>query len=266
MAHYRVPKLTNPNIVIRPARNQAEVEAANWLVFHNYVAEGYWEDDVKHVTENRWLHSSHRDVFVAVEEGEVVGTVSIIRDSSAGLPSDAFQPKWLDYYRGSGDRLAEVSAFAIDKSRAGLKNLSFFLMKYYMQYSFFYSDVDRLVKACRPNHADFYADVLRFEKVGNVVFNNYARVPAQFLSLNLIEAHQVLSHHYKHHDLNQNNMYRFLMVDEHPNLHFPDAAVLVRSRQRDWAAYAGSRLTTERGQCRGPAESQGYIANMNGQA
>lgn len=125
-SRYRVPKLTNPNITIRLANNPEEVEAANGLVFRNYVAEGYWDDDAKSLTENKWLHSAYRDVFVAICDGEVVGTASLIRDSDLGLPSDSFQPVWLKHFRRSGDRLAEVSALAIEKHRVGLKNLSLY--------------------------------------------------------------------------------------------------------------------------------------------
>lgn len=261
VARTRVPRLADPNIIIRIAESKREVEAANWLVFRNYVAEGYWDDDAKNLVENKWLHTPHRDVFVALLHGEVVGTVSIIRDSEAGLPSDAFQPTWLNYFRRSGDRLAEGSALAVEKNRTELKNLSLYLLTCYMQYSFYHMEVDRLVQACRSNHADFYADVLRFEKIGGIVYNNYARVPAQLLSLHLVDAHQVLSDHYERDRRGHHNFYRFLMVDEHPNIQFPDPCTMYRSRQRDWAAYARLRQATERRRQIVDLEHRRFVAN-----
>lgn len=232
----RVPTLANPDLVIRPAQHQSEIDAANALVFRNYVAQGYWEDDKRNLTDNKWLHSPERHVFVALVQDAVVGTVSLVFDSANGLPSDSFQPTWLNYFRKRGDRLAEVSALAVAKDGPRLKNLPLFLMKYYMQYSFYYSHADRLVKACRPNHAEFYADVLRFEKLGELRYNTYAHVPARFLSLDLWDAHRVLYEHYERGADPCTNLYRFFLVDEHPCVRFPDRRPS-RPRGRDWVSY-----------------------------
>lgn len=262
VARTRVPRLADPNIIIRLAESEGDIEAANRLVFRNYVAEGYWDNEAKNLVENKWLHTPHRDVFVALLHDEVVGTVSIIRDSEAGLPSDAFQPTWLNYFRRSGDRLAEGSALAVEKNRTELKNLSLYLLMCYMQYSFYHMEVDRLVQACRSNHADFYADVLRFEKVGRIAYNSYARRPSQLLSLNLIDAHRVLSDYYELDVIDHRNFYRFLLVDEHPCIRFPDPNTASRPRQRDWATYARLRQTMERRQRFVESDHQRSVANV----
>jgi len=241
----RVPHRLNSRVVIRPAESDSEIEAANNLVFRNYVAAGYWDDDIKNLTRNKWLHSPFREIFVATYDDHVVGTVSLIRESADGLPSDCFQPDWLHTLRCFGSRLAEVSALAIDKDQIGLKNVSLFLMKYYMQYAFYYTDVDRLIKACQPKHADFYADILRFQKVGKVVYNEYARRPSQLLSVDVIDAHRILSDYYGPHEVAGRNFYQFLLLDEHPNVRFPNRSKQYRSRARDWASYARLRYAME---------------------
>src|SRR5438128_559382 len=88
----RVPQLTD-SIVIRPAETSDEIARANRLVYNNYVAEGYWDDDAKQLHDNKWLNSNSRDVFVAIHGTRLVGTVSLIHDSAGGLPSDRFQPR-----------------------------------------------------------------------------------------------------------------------------------------------------------------------------
>jgi len=246
IARIRVPRQLDSGIVVRPAESESEIAAANMLVFRNYVAEGYWDDDIEKLTNNIWLHSPFRDVFIATHNSDIVATVSIVRDSGAGLPSDRFQPTWLDHFRRCGNRLAEVSALAIEKNRVELKNLSLFLMKYYMQHAFYYTEVDRLVKACRPKHADFYADILRFEKVGEIVPNDYARRPSQLLSIDMIDAHRVLSDYYASDGMGQRNFYHFLLVDKHPSTRFPKRTAY-RSRLCDWAAYARLRHAMKHG-------------------
>lgn len=134
-----------------------------------------------------------------------------------------------------------------------------------MQYSFYYTTTDRLIKACRPNHADFYADVLRFQKKGNIVYNNYARVPAQLLSVNLLDAHQVLSNYYED-ALDRQNFYRFLMVEEHPCTQFPDPSNVCRSRQHDWVAYARLRQVKQSKRQRVKTSQLRSVANIAARA
>src|SRR5437868_2216446 len=155
-SRYRVPKLANPNIVIRLAHNQEEVEAANRLVFRNYVEDGFWENDETQLQTNKFLHSPARIVFVVLDEGNFVGTMSLIEDSRLGLPSDSTQAALMQQLRNSGDKLAEISAFAMDRSKTSYKNLFIFLWSYMLQYSFYYAEIDRLVASCKPKHADFY--------------------------------------------------------------------------------------------------------------
>ena len=80
-AHTRVPRLNNPDIVIRTPHSDAEIRAANQLVFENYVNVGFWKDDARVIEENPWINSPHREIFVAACKHEIVGTFSIIHDS-----------------------------------------------------------------------------------------------------------------------------------------------------------------------------------------
>jgi len=237
LSRIRVPALKNKNLIIRLAKDKKEVEEANWLVYRNYVAEGYWEEDIEAFHNNKWLHSPYRKICVIVDSNKIIGTASIIQDSKEGLPSDTFQLEWMRYIRGTNDKLAEVSALAIDKSQRQ-RNLVLFLIKFYMQYSFYYAGIDRLIKACRPPHADFYASILKFQKIGGIVHNDYAHCSAQLLSMHLIHGHKLLSKHYESGSRNKNNFYRFLLLEEHPNLIFPEKRLMRRSRQIDWVACA----------------------------
>lgn len=238
----RVPKLINPNVVIRLAQNQKEVEAANELIYRNYV-NLYWADDPAAFRANKYLTSPARRVFVAVDHDQVIGTMSIIKDSPLlGLPSDTFHPNILRRYRDRKDRLAEITSFAVDHAIQHPMNLILFLIKFLMQYSFYFEGLDRLIASCRAKHADFYEERLCFEKLTQPMPYAYAgNVECQLVTLDLMEAHLLLSQRYENACASGDNLYRFFFTDEHPNVQFPDKRQLRRSLQLNWVAIASER-------------------------
>lgn len=233
-ARIRVPSLKNPNILVRLAKTPDEIQAANRLVRINYVEKGYWEPGEE---DNKYLRSPRRTIFVMLDGDEVVGTASILRDSEDGLPSDGFDTAAMEDLRRTGDKLAEVTALAIDKSLTDQKTLVLFLFKYVIQYSFYYTDLDRFVVSCTPRHAAFYESIIRFKRVNRPTRYDYVKVEAQLLTLNLVSAHQLLAEHYEAPE-NPNNFYRFFMVEEHPNLQFPPPQLMHRPRNVNWVARA----------------------------
>lgn len=237
----RVPRLTNPDVIIRLAQNQQEIEAANELIYQNYV-NLYWADDPAAFRANKYLNAPARRVFVAVDHDRIVGTMSIIKDSPLGLPSDTFHPSLLCGYRDEAERIAEVTSFAVVRSVQHPMNLILFLIKFLMQYSFYYEGLDRLIASCRAKHADFYEERLCFTKLTRPMPYAYAgNVECQLVTLDLIEAHLLLSLRYENADERGENLYRFLFVDDHPNVQFPDKHHLRRSPQLNWVALASER-------------------------
>lgn len=237
----RVPRLTNPDIIIRLAENQQEIEAANELIYQSYV-NLYWADDPAAFRANKYLATPARRVFVAVDHDRIVGTMSIIKDSPLGLPSDTFHPSHLCGYRDLAERIAEVTSFAVAQSIQHPMNLILFLIKFLMQYSFYYEGLDRLIASCRAKHADFYEERLCFTKLTQPMPYAYAgNVECQLVTLDLTEAHLLLSHRYETADESGSNFYRFLFVDDHPNVRLPDKHHLRRSPQLNWVALASER-------------------------
>lgn len=225
----RVPSLTNPDLVIRLAETNDEIEQANQLIYRNYVGL-YWPDDIGMFRRNKYLTSPERHVFVATDGDGVIGTMSIITDSSLGLPSDSFQPEILKIYRQQNERMAELTSFAVDQSIKQPTSLILFLYKFFLQYSFYYLNLDRLIGSCRPKHADFYQKVLCFEKLTVPLPYGYAGgVECQLVTLDLTRVHELLSTRYS----TAPSFYRFLLVDEHPNVHLPDKTEMPRARARE---------------------------------
>jgi hypothetical protein len=237
-----VPKLTNPDICVRLARDQTEIEAANRLVCRTYINEGYWDSD-EPFRQNPYMCSPMRTVFVVEDAGRIVATASTVRDSATGLPADKFYPEIMRRLRVDGGRLAEVSALAVDKTCERQSTLILFLLKYVYQYSYYYAAIDMFVVVSGARHALFYRNVCGFEKLSDDGEYGYVspRVKAQLLVGDLLQAHQDFSERFERNGNNKGSFYRFLLVDEHPNLHFPDKRHMRRPREIDWAAQARLR-------------------------
>lgn len=236
----RAPRLKDPHIVVRLARNPSEITEANKLVCANYIEEGYWDNDAP-FRQNRHMHVATRVVFVADNKDRIVGTASIVKDSRDGLPLEKAFPEAVKNFRNRGERLAEVSALAVDKNSAEQRTLVLFLFKYLVQYSFYYAHIDRFVIAIVARHAPFYKSVYCFEELSGG--GSYDYVKPEFkpvlLTLPLLKAHKMWYDRYEVGMADaRNSFYRFMFVDEHPSLRFPDKKLMSRRREIDWVAEA----------------------------
>jgi len=114
-----------------------------------------------------------------------------------------------------------------------------FLCKFSLQYSFYYLNLDRLIGSCRPKHADFYERFICVEKLTTPKPHPYAgNVECQFIALSLLQAHLQLNLRYPDIDGAEGNFYRFLYLDEHPNVQLPDKRLMRRSRKINWVSVA----------------------------
>lgn len=229
----KVPKVTSSNLTVRVTANTQDIERANALVVRNYVAAGFWGEDEDKLRTNKILYAPARKVFVALEDGRLVGTMSIILDSQTGLPSDSVQPAQMQQLRGMGGSLAEVSAFAMERSVTSHRKLIFFLISYMFQYSFYHAGVDRLAVSCVPAHAHFYESALCFSKISGPTYYAYTRAVAYLLSLDLLQAHSLLSQKYPSDPATGDSFYRFLLGDPQPCQCFTGLP-LKRPRNLDW--------------------------------
>lgn len=238
-ARVRIPRLANPNIVIRLAQDAEEIKAADQLVYRNYVNR-ILPDDVEAFHKNRYLSSPARHVGVAVDAGRVIATLSMVEDSPLGLPSDVFRPELLRHFRRVKSRLGEMTCFATDQSVRHPMNIVMFLFKFFFEYNFYYANIDRMVASCRMRHADFYEQHLGFEKLMPAFAHPYAgNMVCQFVALDMLAVHVRLSGHYR--EDAKDDLHRFFMVDEHPNVRMPAHRRLSRARTLKETMFAESR-------------------------
>ena len=157
------------------------------LVHDQYVRRGYTDPHPsgRRITDHHRLPSTR--VFVAQEDREVIGTVTLIEDSAAGLPMDEIYREELAQLRAAALRIAEVSALAADSRRRPVGvGVLLGLMRVLVIYAAEFARLDHLCIAVNPRHVPFYTNVLQFRQFGpRKAFPKVNGAPAVGLRLDL---------------------------------------------------------------------------------
>lgn len=241
MLRLKVPKLKNPNVVFRLAASIEEIENADQLVLKNYMGVGLWSDN-NELVQNKHLRAPLRTCLVAMDSEHMLATVSIVKDSSYGLPADKFQPHAMKRIRAWGDHLAEVSALAVDRCANQCSEIILFLFAYLTQYSFFYSDIDRFIISTTEKHARFYRSVFGFQVFSEPTQHYYVKVKGQLLTVHLLCDRIALAKNYGIDPVSRKpgayEFYDFLLTTNHKCFRFPERHLMRRQRDHDWLARA----------------------------
>lgn len=103
-------------------------------------------------------------IIVARENDAVVGTISVYRDSVAGLPMDEMHGDEVTRMRARFARIAEVGSLAVDESRRGL-DVTMLLFLAAFRWARL-GDVEALVACVNPSYRRVYSKLLPFEVLG----------------------------------------------------------------------------------------------------
>ena len=154
----------NRKLVISPVQSLDEFLASFELLYKQYLKYGYAKKN------SYGLRFSLRDLlpetmtFVARDGKKLVGTVSIISNSVAGLPSKAIFKKEVEKLELGGKIIAEGTRFACvdDASSKGLNSTAFNLLKWFFQWGQV-RKVHDLILVINPRHLVFWEKILGFE-------------------------------------------------------------------------------------------------------
>jgi N-acyl amino acid synthase FeeM len=160
-----------------------DLDQAECLVHEVYVARGL-RDPARPL---RVPGARHPVVFVARVGGTIAATLSLLRDSSRGLPLDALYGTELAALRASGLRLAEVGALAVERhSRGAALALVRPLVQLVGVYARDVEGSDELCIAVHPRHAPFYEGRFGFSRFGaEKAYGAVNNAPAVGLRLDL---------------------------------------------------------------------------------
>lgn len=103
-------------------------------------------------------------IFVARENGEVVGTISFYMDSVLGLPMDDVHGEEVDEMRGRFTQVAEVGGLAVLEDRRGV---GITMMLYLATYRWALATGAQCIVACvNPSQRRAYSRLLLFDVLG----------------------------------------------------------------------------------------------------
>jgi GNAT superfamily N-acetyltransferase len=214
----------NPDkrLVLKIAQTKDELEACFKLLHDAYVGSGFMEPDPSGMRITIYHALPTTTTLCAMFDGEVVGTLSLIRESVFGFPLQSVFD--LQEVREKEGRLAEVSALAVHPNfRNTGGTILFPLMKFMYDYCSTFFDTRHLVIAVNPNRIEMYESLLFFERLKQAAVDNYDfanGAPAVGASVDLHQAPGLLSDAYRH-KARRRNLYHYFVQTELRNIVMP---------------------------------------------
>jgi hypothetical protein len=157
---------------IRVAKREGFRREASTLVDRRYTDRGYATKAAD--------PDPHLFTFVAYDEGELVGTVSIRIDSDKGLSADELYRDELDVLRRGGCKLCEFTRLAVDVTNVSKPVLAGLFHTAYLYAGEVHACTFCVIEV-NPRHVPFYRRALRFEPIGAERTNTRVNAPAVLL-------------------------------------------------------------------------------------
>jgi len=177
-----MPSITDPSAFdsafkIRIAQLLNTRRDAKVLVERRYAGRGYQIPVVK--------HDPNLMSFLAYDEGQIVGTVSVRLDvKKRRVSAHDLYPDEIDRLCQDGWRICEFTQLAVDTAVASKPVLATLFHTAYL-YASVVRGYSYLVIEVNPRHAPFYARALKFQPIGPVRTNKRVNAPAVLLGVPL---------------------------------------------------------------------------------
>ena len=212
----------DPRLVLKIAETQDELEACFKLLHDAYVSSGFMKPDPSGMRVTIYHALPTTTTLCAKFDGEVVGTLSLIRESLFGFPLQAiFDLNQVRIHKG---QLAEVSALAVHpKFRKTGGAILFPLMKFMFDYCTTFFDTRHLVIAVNPKHIEMYESLLLFQRLAEHPVERYDfanGAPAVGATLDLQLAPARLQQVYRH-KRRRKNLHRYFVFTALANIAMP---------------------------------------------
>ena len=207
---------------LKIAETQEELEACFAVLHDAYVDSGFMKPDPSGMRVTIYHALPTTTTLCAKYDGQVVGTISLVRESALGVPLQRIFD--LSGVREKEGHIAEVSALAVHrKFRKTGGSILFPLMKFMYEYCTTFFDTRHLVIAVNPSHIEMYESLLFFKRLTANMVENYDFVngaPAIGASLDLKEALGTFERYYASKPPRR-NLYAYFTQVKLPNIQFP---------------------------------------------
>lgn len=212
----------NPRLVLKIAETREELEACFKLLHDAYVGSGFMTPDPSGMRVTIYHALPTTTTLCAKFDDQVVGTLSLIRESAIGFPLQRIFD--LSGVRAKEGNIAEVSALAVHpRFRRTGGTILFPLMKFMYEYCTTFFDTRHLVIAVNPRHIEMYESLLFFRRLTSTVVESYDFVngaPAVGATLDLKHAPDILRKAYAGKPLRR-NLYHYFKETTLPNIELP---------------------------------------------
>jgi GNAT superfamily N-acetyltransferase len=207
---------------LKIADTREELEACFRILHDAYVASGFMKPDPSGMRVTIYHALPTTTTLCAKFEGQVVGTISIIREGVFGFPlQSAFD---LAAVRQKDGQVAEISALAVHPSFRKTGGVILFpLMKFLYEYCRTFFDTRHMVIAVNPNRIEMYESLLFFERLAATVVDRYDfanGAPAVGATLDLQTAPEILGRAYSQ-KTDRKNLYKYFVDTRLANIELP---------------------------------------------
>jgi hypothetical protein len=148
------------------ARSRSDLVGAFQILYDAYLRAGLVHENPNRVRLTPFHLLPTTEVVVAKLQTTVTSTITMVEDSSAGLPMDKMYHEELDTVRRTGLRIAEIGCLA-DRRQSPVRFIRVFgdLARLIVQTAKS-RGIGALVVATHPRHAGFYTRSFGFESFG----------------------------------------------------------------------------------------------------
>jgi len=151
--------------MVRKASGQDELEAIFRLRYDSYLRKGYIPSNPDGIMLDEWDELSTTTHFVSIENGELIGAVRLVMDSTKGLPMERVFPEVINKLRKRGRKLAEASTLVVAEVQSGSSRKLWVKLCKALWEEAEARRIDDLCVAVTQNHLGFYKRLL-FENMG----------------------------------------------------------------------------------------------------
>jgi GNAT superfamily N-acetyltransferase len=212
----------NKRLVLKIADTREELEACFKLLHDAYVSSGFMTPDPSGMRVTIYHALPTTTTLCAKYDNQVVGTLSLIRESAIGFPLQRIFD--LTGIREKEGNIAEVSALAVHpRFRRTGGTILFPLMKFMYEYCTTFFDTRHLVIAVNPRHIEMYESLLFFTRLSSTVVESYDFVngaPAVGATLDLKHAPEILRKAYAGKPTRR-DLYHYFKETTLPNIQIP---------------------------------------------
>lgn len=154
-------------VIVKVASNRTEYDGAFRLIYRSYLRAGLCSPSSHQIRITPYHLLPSTDVLVGKLRGEIISTLSLVRDGELGLPLESVYGDEVNRRRAAGLRLAEVSCLA-DRRKEPARFFGLFcdLSKIMVQMAAS-EGIDQLLIAVHPRHARMYCRAMAFQQFGD---------------------------------------------------------------------------------------------------